>query len=110
SCGGGTCGCCGAAVLARLRRLEKDHFRFFVRRGAMLDTVGHDEKFAFVQLDHPIAKFDPHPAAPNQKKLIFTLMLMPGKNTLEFHHLHLLTVQFADDLWAPMFGKSSKFL
>ena len=76
----------------------------------MLDTVGHDEKFAFVQLDRPIAKFDPHPATPDQKKLIFALVIMPGKNALEFHHLHFLSVQFADDLWAPMFGKSSELL
>src|SRR5690242_6203665 len=75
----------------------------------MLDSVRHDEKFAGLQLDDLFAEFDPHPAAPDEKQLIFVVVMVPGENALKFYQLHFLAIEFADDLRPPMFAEGAEF-
>ena len=65
----------------------------------------HDEEFAFPQLHYPVAKFDPHPAAPNEEQFVFRVVMVPRKCSLEFYKLHFLAIQFRDDLGPPMLPK-----
>ena len=74
----------------------------------MLDPARDDEKFAWIQFDDAFAKFDSHAAAPNEKELVFLLVMMPGKDALEFYQLHFLVVEFADNLRSPMFAESAE--
>jgi len=75
----------------------------------MLDSVWDDDEFSRTQLNRAISKLDPHPAAPDEKELIFSLVMMPRENALEFDHLHLLTIQLADDFRPPMLAESGEF-
>ena len=43
----------------------------------MLDAVGHDEELALFQFDDSVAELDPHPAAPDEEKLILDFMVVP---------------------------------
>ena len=97
-----------ASRIPRRGRLEKNDFRLLVRGGAMLDSVWNDDEFSRTQLNRAISKFDPHPAAPDEKELIFSLVMMPRENALEFDHLHLLAIQLADDFRPPMFAESGE--
>lgn len=76
----------------------------------MLDPVRDNQEFAFIQFDDSVAKFDLHSAAPNEKKFILLLVMVPGENALEFYQLHLLTIQLADNLRSPMFAKGAELL
>ena len=98
---------CAARVPGGLR-LEKQDLRFLIRRRAMLEAAWYDEKFAFVQLYYPVAEFDPHPSAPNEKQFVLRVVMVPRKCPLEFHKLYFLTVQFPDDLGPPVFCKGTE--
>jgi hypothetical protein len=95
--------------VARRGGLEKDYFRFFVRRGSVLISVRHNEEFSLVQLDESVTELDPHPATPNQKEFVFAFVLMPREDALELHYFHLLAVQFTDNFRPPMFRKRGEF-
>ena len=70
----------------------------------MLDTARHDTKFARLQDNAPVAEFDNHLAAPNQKQLVLVLVLVPRKDAGELDELQFLAVQLGNDLGPPMLG------
>jgi hypothetical protein len=90
------------------RRLQQDHFGFFVGSSAMLDTAGYDNKFARPQLHNPVPELDPKPAAPDQKHLFHIIVVMPWERPLHLHQLDLLAVHLGHDLGLPLLRKAGK--
>ena len=74
---------------------------FFRSDRVVLDTLGHDEELAFAEMDVAIAELDGHLALQDEEQLVFVLVSVPNELSLEFHELHVMSVQLANDLWAP---------
>ena len=98
----------GVTGIPRRCGFEEDHLSFFFSRRPMFDSVWNDEELAFIQLHNPIAELDPHLSAPDEEELIFHFVPVPRKDALEFHQLHFLAIQLADDFRPPMFGEGCK--
>lgn len=78
--------------IASCRRLEKDHQRFLVRAGPMLNAARDDAELARVESYDMIPEFHSHFATPNQKHLVLVLVMMPRELTLELDQLDFLSV------------------
>lgn len=74
----------------------------------MFDATRNDQEFPRLQLDHAIAKLDPHSPAPNEKHFVFVLVMMPKEFAFKLYDLHFLPVQFAHDLRPPVFREGRK--
>ena len=47
---------------------------------------------------------------PNQEKLVFIIVLMPGKDAGQFHQVQFLAIQLRYDLWSPVFPNELELL
>src|SRR5215469_4073900 len=74
----------------------------------MLDTAGHNDKFARSQLDNPVPELDPKAATPDQKHLFHVIVVVPRKGSLHLDQLDLLAIQLGHDLGLPLFRKPGK--
>ncbi len=75
----------------------------------MFDAAGNDAKLPGFQDDALIAKFNRHFTTPHEKHLIFAFVMMPRKDSLDFHKLNLLAIQLRNDFWPPMFVNGREF-
>jgi hypothetical protein len=76
----------------------------------MFDSARHDTEFAFTESDGAITKLDRHGASPNEKHLIFVIMVVPGEDTTKLDELDFLTIKRCDNLWTPMIRDQRKFV
>ncbi len=84
------------------RRFETDHFGFFIRTGAVLDSAGDHHAFSRSHGDNMVSEFDAKISLPNKEQFVFVIMAMPRKLTLHFDNFDFLTVQSRNDFGAPM--------
>ena len=62
----------------------------------------HDDQFPRCEGDYVIPELDSKGSAPDEEEFIFGLVLVPGKDALDFDQLQLLTVQPGDRLGTPV--------
>src|ERR1700712_5011830 len=96
------------AGIANACRLENDDLRLLVRGRTMFDAALYDHGFAGPEIDGPVTEFHAEVSFPDQKELVFGLVLMPGKLALDLYQLDLLLIQRRDRLGAPLVNEQSK--
>src|SRR5688572_6474626 len=94
--------------VARIERgggLEEEDLHFLFRYGAVLDAAGHDQEFPFLQPDVAVPELHAETALHDHEELVLMLVVMPDEFALELRELHMLAVELADDLGAPVIGE-----
>ena len=75
----------------------------------VLDAARHHDELAGVKRHVAVAKLHYEGTFHDQEHLVLVVVVMPDERTLEFHQLHVLAVQFAHDLRAPLLLKLAEF-
>ena len=76
----------------------------------MFDSARDDAELAGLKDDSvPAAKLDDHLTAPDEEKLIFIFVVVPGKDATKFDELELLAVQRGHDFRPPMLLDGREF-
>ena len=75
----------------------------------MRDTSRHAAEFTGTEFDHVAAEVDLHTSTPDEKHLILVLVMMPWENPAKLSQLHLLPIQFRNDLGPPVFVDEGEF-
>jgi hypothetical protein len=83
--------------------------RLLLGDGSVLYPPRYDDEFARSHLNRSIPELHPKSAAHAKEQFVFVVMMMPDERPFEFHELHFLAVQLADDLRvvSPRFSYSS---
>ena len=68
----------------------------------MFDAAGDDAELAGLEDNPPVAKFNGHLAAPDEEKLIFVFVVMPGEDAAKLDELEFLAIQRGNDFRTPM--------
>src|SRR5262249_34452100 len=94
--------------VARGRRLEQQDLDFFVGHPPVLNPARYDQEFPFPQLHRAVTELDAEAPADHEKELVLHLVMMPDESPLALDQLHLLPVEFTDDLRAPVLAEPGK--
>src|SRR5580704_7575075 len=91
------------AGVQRARRLAQQEPAFFICHRLVLHPPRHHDELAFFNPYLPVAKF--HAKAPfhHQKHLVFMVVMVKHKLTLQLAQLHLLPIEFGSNVGLPIF-------
>ena len=69
----------------------------------MFDAARDNAELPGLKGDAPVAELDDHLSTPDEKKLVFIFVMMPGECAGKLYELQFLTIHFGDDPGSPMF-------
>ena len=90
------------AGIQRRGRLEHEDVRFFLGDRPVFDATGNNQNLSLFEPDMPIPELHAKPAFDDEEKFVLVVMVVPDKLTEYFGQLHVLAVEFADDLRLPL--------
>ncbi len=71
----------------------------------MLYAARHHDALALLDPFVTVAKFHAKSSRNHQKEFVLGIVVMPYEFAAKFHQLHMLAVQFRDDLWLPVIAE-----
>jgi hypothetical protein len=93
------------AGVQRRGRLEEQDVDLLVCNGAVFDPTGHDQELALFQPFVAIPELHAKAALHHEEEFVLVVVFVPDELTQELDQLHLLAVQFPDDLRTPVFAE-----
>src|SRR6266852_4396925 len=76
----------------------------------MFDAARNDDELPFLDGHAPVPQLHREPALVNQEEFVLVLVPVPDKRALELYELHLMPVEFTNDLRLPMRSEEGELL
>jgi hypothetical protein len=92
--------------------LDHEHVRFFIRigPGTMLDSPGHQDDLAFLDLDGFVLETHLHFALHDVEQFIAVVMGMLDEFPLDFRKEHLKIMPLRNQMRMPLLGEEGELL
>jgi Protein of unknown function (DUF3592) len=91
-------------------RFDQHDANLIRRHGPMLDTFGHNDELARLEVHRAVPEFHVEPARNHVKHFILEFVMMPNELALKLDKFDRDIVGLPDDFGAPMVGEQLEFL
>jgi len=88
--------------------LNQYYVCFSSGHGLVLDAFWHHEELSLLQIDVSVTELDGQFPFRYEKQLIFVLMMMPSKLSLQLGELDVVVIELPCDLRRPVVSEQSK--